>query len=161
MSTYGYIRHDELSEYAIAHHGIKGQKWGIRRYQNEDGSLTEDGKKRYLTKDGILRVNAHYDKNFNSDAYYKNEYQKKLNAQKKIPSPKRITDSQINEIEKKIKQSNKILDKKFSKWFGYGDVDEWLSDNIKNYDDLDSERQSNIEEDIIKRLENKGYHFYD
>ena len=29
------------------HSGIKGQKWGIRRYQNEDGSLTEEGKKRY------------------------------------------------------------------------------------------------------------------
>lgn len=30
----------------IAHHGILGQKWGIRRYQNEDGSLTEEGKRR-------------------------------------------------------------------------------------------------------------------
>ena len=47
MSTYGYIRHDELSEYAIAHHGIKGQKWGIRRFQNPDGSLTDEGMRRY------------------------------------------------------------------------------------------------------------------
>lgn len=31
----------------LAHHGIKGQRWGIRRYQNPDGSLTEEGKKRY------------------------------------------------------------------------------------------------------------------
>lgn len=31
----------------LYHHGIKGMKWGIRRYQNEDGSLTEAGKKRY------------------------------------------------------------------------------------------------------------------
>lgn len=30
----------------LYHHGIKGQKWGIRRYQNEDGSLTPAGKKR-------------------------------------------------------------------------------------------------------------------
>lgn len=28
------------------HHGIKGQKWGIRRFQNEDGSRTSAGKKR-------------------------------------------------------------------------------------------------------------------
>lgn len=32
----------------LAHHGIKGQKWGIRRYQNEDGSLTDAGRERYL-----------------------------------------------------------------------------------------------------------------
>ena len=31
----------------LEHHGIKGQKWGIRRYQNPDGSLTEEGKIRY------------------------------------------------------------------------------------------------------------------
>lgn len=31
----------------LEHHGILGQKWGIRRYQNEDGTLTEEGKKRY------------------------------------------------------------------------------------------------------------------
>lgn len=28
------------------HHGIKGQKWGVRRYQNKDGTLTDLGKKR-------------------------------------------------------------------------------------------------------------------
>jgi hypothetical protein len=31
----------------LSHHGIKGMKWGIRRYQNKDGSLTSQGKKRY------------------------------------------------------------------------------------------------------------------
>lgn len=33
----------------LAHFGIKGQKWGVRRYQNEDGSLTEEGKKKYMS----------------------------------------------------------------------------------------------------------------
>lgn len=31
----------------LYHHGIKGQKWGDRNYQYEDGSLTPEGKKRY------------------------------------------------------------------------------------------------------------------
>ena len=31
----------------LYHHGIKGMKWGIRRYQNKDGSLTPQGKKKY------------------------------------------------------------------------------------------------------------------
>ena len=31
----------------LYHHGIKGQKWGVRRFQNKDGSLTPAGKKRY------------------------------------------------------------------------------------------------------------------
>ena len=31
----------------LYHHGILGQKWGIRRFQNEDGSLTDAGRKRY------------------------------------------------------------------------------------------------------------------
>lgn len=32
---------------SLVHHGIKGQKWGIRRFQYEDGSLTTAGKARY------------------------------------------------------------------------------------------------------------------
>ena len=45
MSAYyiaGYPISDELY-----HHGIKGQRWGVRRYQNSDGTLTSAGKARY------------------------------------------------------------------------------------------------------------------
>lgn len=51
----------ERNDDHLAHWGIKGQKWGIRRYQNDDGTLTEAGKKRYryqnpdgsLTEEGM------------------------------------------------------------------------------------------------------------
>lgn len=38
---------DYLATKELYHHGIKGQKWGYRRYQNEDGTFTEAGKERY------------------------------------------------------------------------------------------------------------------
>ena len=38
----------------LYHHGILGQKWGIRRYQNDDGSLTPEGRKRYYGSNGKL-----------------------------------------------------------------------------------------------------------
>ena len=42
MSYYGYLEHSELY-----HHGVKGMKWGVRKYQNPDGSLTAEGIRKY------------------------------------------------------------------------------------------------------------------
>ena len=45
MSDY-FAEAIEAKEDSLEHHGVLGQKWGIRRYQNKDGSLTQLGKQR-------------------------------------------------------------------------------------------------------------------
>ena len=49
--TYSLVHADNEGAY-LAHHGVKGQRWGVRRFQNPDGSLTEKGKRRMKTLQG-------------------------------------------------------------------------------------------------------------
>ena len=67
-------------ENELAHYGIIGQKWGIRRYQNYDGSLTRAGMKRFNTSkeaynkadEKFKTVKADYKSNNASKADYDN-----------------------------------------------------------------------------------------
>ncbi len=64
MNLYGYEFERESD---LTHHGIKGQKWGVRRYQNEDGTWTAAGKQRYgVDSSG----NRHYSRMFQSKDTY-------------------------------------------------------------------------------------------
>lgn len=42
----------------LYHHGIKGQRWGVRRFRNDDGSLTSAGRKRYENGGLVGRIKA-------------------------------------------------------------------------------------------------------
>lgn len=54
-------KHEEMLE----HHGIKGQKWGVRRFQNKDGTRTDAGKKREWNNSDE-QVHEDYNKAHNS-----------------------------------------------------------------------------------------------
>ena len=69
----------------LYHHGVKGQKWGVRRYRNYDGTLTEAGKKQQMYyRRGVRfkKTEPHVDRIFNSMSkeerdkltYYDNVY---------------------------------------------------------------------------------------
>lgn len=62
-----------MEEYVIQHHGILGQKWGVRRYQNADGSLTAAGKKRYSFSERSKISSEHINKENSLRTKYLNE----------------------------------------------------------------------------------------
>ena len=57
-----YVGSEENIDY-ISHHGILGQKWGIRRYQYDDGSLTPEGRIRYGTQETYENAVRRHDRN--------------------------------------------------------------------------------------------------
>ena len=79
MNYYGY---EFIRESDLTHHGIKGQKWGIRRYQNEDGSWTAAGRERYggsvndvaSAKAAYKAAKKDYNKSFNNAYYHNHPY---------------------------------------------------------------------------------------
>lgn len=48
----------------LMHHGIKGMKWGVRRFQKKDGALTSAGRKRYTNSQIKRDMNKTFDRTY-------------------------------------------------------------------------------------------------
>lgn len=53
-----------LANEELKHHGIKGQRWGVRRYQNADGSYTKAGLARYKVQYGTEKAQNMFDNDY-------------------------------------------------------------------------------------------------
>lgn len=97
----------------LKHHGILGQKWGIRRYQNPDGTLTPAGRKRLEKKD-VKWAKKNYDKIYNTvykksrkelNEYVENDLNKRMSMYTYDKNNrKRLSLSYVNEFNRKLSE---------------------------------------------------------
>ena len=103
---------DYLVTKELYHWGIKGQKWGIRRYQNEDGTLTEAGMRRYkdnpqLKEIDDIKINRERNLKKAYDSFMKDmaEFKRsgRENDAKAIIERSKLYDSQVAQIKDQYK----------------------------------------------------------
>lgn len=170
----------------ISHHGVKGQRWGVRRYQNADGSYTAAGKKRYGVGDGKSYKDITTDE---VDSYLKNsDYRKRRKAaykkenfdggkaywsdgaghvkRRKLTNPNSKTykalqkvqdaETEIDAIQKKTKEQTGDLDKKHTALL---DKCGAANDKAREYEDVMYDAQKAGDTAAYKRAE-KEYNKY-
>lgn len=84
----------------LYHHGVKGQKWGIRRYQNDDGTLTDAGRKRYSAGKITRELNK------NERRLAKNI---SLNAEDRVRLKSKISDAAKTKVRLRMKERDALI----------------------------------------------------
>lgn len=125
----------------LYHHGIKGQRWGVRRFQNPDGTLTEAGKRREERKSNRLERRNSYSRG------------KKITKEKK-----QVLEQTFNDLRKNDEQYQRLskeLDRLVEKYGldaddgGGGDTNRWSEKELE----FAAQRYWNYTEDFTNREE--------
>lgn len=103
------IKEDELY-----HHGVKGQRWGVRRYQNPDGSLTDKGRKKYLKQAEKYTKSPIY-QGHDQHQWVHNKIRNKTEVGKAVFNKKNIKDAENNF--KKANELNNYIEHMTSEQF--------------------------------------------
>ena len=145
----GFYNSDEL-----IHYGIKGMKWGVRRYQNKDGSLTEAGKKRLYKQ--TKRVYEHGD---SEHEHLRMQYNKLIRGMHKSLKDSRVAYEKADYLSKDFQNDpstkRKYLTKAYERYF-------------KKYDLLDddnairkaAETEASSGEDIFDSFRDSAFRLY-
>ena len=154
----------------LYHHGIKGQKWGVRRYQNSDGTLTSKGKNRY-SRDAREKEFNKYDES--TGKYYKQskkngrtnlEVDAKRYVKEDTERTKRLVDSGRNlssDVKRVVDTSNR--NRKVSKMDLSNMTDQEMRNEInramleRQYNDMfNPQKESRGREYVSRTLETAG-----
>lgn len=109
-----------MNEEYLEHHGIKGQKWGVRRYQNYDGSYTAKGLSRYKkAAEAYEKVNTAY-KKAKSDYKAGKISKEKLN---KVSGDRKTARNIANNAYRRLSKDHKADKGKALAQQGYGILD--------------------------------------
>lgn len=110
-SFFDSLRADIQPSYrdSLRHSGVKGQKWGVRRYQNPDGSLTPEGKIHYQkSKQLISDVKNNYK---NAKEYNKQVLSQYENAQRMGYRLNRQDQARVDQMKRFIKSEKAFMQK--------------------------------------------------
>lgn len=153
----------------LAHHGILGQKWGIRRYQNSDGSLTPAGKVRYAKEGYKMAQKTYGNKRGGHNPEAEKRYQaylKKSGFADEVYKNKRVSDAnkKLDELHEKAKNIKKLdeyspefLDKLYKEANKGDGFKKWLGTDPSELSERDREKlfDQYVYEEVYDKVEAK------